>query len=126
MRKIMTQSVILAFGFVVMLPAAAQAQSGALNNLATVRTNQNLVGVAVGNGTTQGQPIVDAQPANGRPAVGVGALSGRVDHFGSTGSVSVANNARILGVDGAGGPGSANSVSVRNPGQSPALSGTGK
>jgi hypothetical protein len=107
------------------LAGPAQAQQGnALNNLVTARTNQNLAGLAVGNGVNQGQPIVDVQPASGRPKIGVGALSGRVDHFGSKGTVSVANNARIVGIDGAGGVRSPNSISVRNPTQQPILSGT--
>jgi hypothetical protein len=106
------------------LVEAAHAQpGGALNNLVTARTNQNLVGVAVGNGINQGQAIVDVQPASGQPKIGVGALSGRVDHFGSKGTLSVANNARIVGIDGAGGVRSPNSISVRNPTQQPILRG---
>jgi hypothetical protein len=103
------------------ITGAAQAQLAATNNAVTVRSNQNLVGAAAGTGTQQGASVVDVQPANGRPAVGVGVGSGKVDHFGSKASVSVANNARILGVDGAGGTRSPNSVSVRNPTQQPVL-----
>ena len=88
----------------------------------TVRTNQSLVGATIGNGRVQGQSAVDVQ-SSGRPAVGVGALSGKVDHFGSAGTVSVANNARLVGVDGAGGVHSPNSISIANPRQAPILSG---
>lgn len=102
------------------LATAASAQLSATNNLVTARTNQSLVGASVGTGTEQGQSAASVAP-RGRPAVGVGVGSGKVDHFGSKGSVSVANNARLLGVDGAGGANSANSISVRNPSQRPAL-----
>ncbi|WP_442679041.1 hypothetical protein ACSBM8_16290 [Sphingomonas sp. ASY06-1R] len=96
----------------------------ATNNLVTARTTQNLAGVAVGTGTQQGASVVDVQ-SKGRPVIGVGVGSGKVDHFGSAASVSVANNARIVGVDGPGGVHSPNSVSVRNPTQRPILSGVG-
>ena len=118
-----TVGILLASG--VIGAGAAPAQLAAANNLATVRTNQSLVGATVGNGKVQGQPVVDVQ-SKGRPAVGVGALSGKVDHFGSAGTVSVANNARLLGVDGAGGVNSPNSVSIRNPKQAPILSSPGR
>lgn len=105
---------------------AAKAQlpnaANATNNAVTVRTNQSLVGAAVGTGTTQGQSVATVS-GKGQPKIGVGVGSGKVDHFGSKGSVSIANNARLVGVDGAGGPNSANSVSVRNPTQRPVLSG---
>ncbi len=104
---------------------AANAQVAAANNLVTARTSQSLVGASVGTGTTQGQSVADVSPANGRPKIGVGVGSGKVDHFGSKGSVSVANNARLVGVDGPGGVNSPNSVSVRNPSQAPVLSGVG-
>ena len=96
--------------------------TSATNNAVTVRSNQSLVGAAVGTGTQQGASVVDVQ-SKGRPAVGVGVGSGKVDHFGSKASVSVANNARVVGVDGAGGANSPNSVSVANPARQPVLSG---
>ena len=105
------------------MAGATQAQlTSATNNAVTVRSNQGLAGAAVGTGTQQGASVVDVQ-SKGRPAVGVGVGSGKVDHFGSKASVSVANNARIVGVDGAGGANSPNSVSVANPARQPVLSG---
>ena len=107
------------------LAGSTQAQlASATNNLVTARTTQSLAGVAVGTGTQQGASVVDVQ-SKGRPAVGVGVGSGKVDHFGSKASVSVANNARLVGVDGPGGVNSPNSISVRNPTQRPILSGVG-
>jgi hypothetical protein len=103
------------------IPSVAQAQAGVLDNAVNVRSNQQLIGVGVGTGTKQGSAVATVAPSQGRPAIGVGAGSGQVDHFGSKGSVSVANNARLLGVDGAGGVNSPNSVSVRNPSQRPVL-----
>lgn len=114
----MTSIKLFAATLVAATPALAQGQPAAP---VTVRTNQSLVGATVGNGRVQGQPVVDVQ-SGGRPAVGVGALSGRVDHFGSAGSVSIANNARLIGVDGAGGVRSPTSVSVANPKQAPIFS----
>ncbi|WP_420139730.1 hypothetical protein [Sphingomonas sp.] len=119
--KMLALSCIAGVGMV----GSANAQlASATNNLVTARTTQNLAGVAVGTGTKQGASVVDVQ-SQGRPAVGVGVGSGKVDHFGSTASVSVANNARIVGVDGPGGVNSPNSISVRNPTQRPILSGVG-
>ena len=106
----------VAFLILAAAPLCAQAPAPV-----TVRTNQSLVGATVGNGRVQGQPAVDIQ-SSGRPAVGVGALSGKVDHFGSAGTVSLANNARLVGVDGNGGMQSANSISIANPRQAPVLS----
>jgi hypothetical protein len=101
---------------------AAPTPTNAANNALTVRSNQKLVGAGVGTGTKQGQSVATVS-GKGQPALGVGVGSGQVQHFGSKGSVSVANNARLLGVDGAGGYNSPNSVSVRNPTQKPVLSG---
>jgi hypothetical protein len=103
------------------VPSIAQAQAGPLENAVNIRSNQNLIGVGVGTGTKQGSAVATIAPSQGRPAIGVGAGSGQIDHFGSKGSVSVANNARLLGVDGAGGYNSPNSVSIRNPSQRPVL-----
>ena len=119
MTALKTISIILAAGATVAIPSMAGAQL--LNGLGTVRTDQSLVGVAVGNGRVAGQPIVDVQ-SKGQPLIGVGALSGKKDHFGSAASISVANDARILGIDGPGGVNSANSISIRNPKQAPILS----
>jgi hypothetical protein len=123
MRTVAISSALAAATSALLAAAPASAQLGALNNAVTVRSNQSLVGASVGTGITQGQSVVDVSPAKGRPAIGVGVGSGKVDHFGSKGTVSVANNARLLGVDGAGGTSSPNSVSVRNPTQRPILSG---
>lgn len=105
-----------------LLPAAASAQLFGSGPLIDLRTNQSLLGVAVGTGRVAGQTLVAVTPA-GQPRVGVGVLSGKVAHFGSAASVSVANDARILGVDGPGGVHSANSLSIRNPRQGPLLGG---
>lgn len=102
------------------LPAAVYAHTSSSPSI-VVRTNQSLASAAVGNGQQQGHAVAAVQ-SKGQPAVGVGALSGQVNHFGSAGSVSVANNARLLGVDGPGGYGSPTSVSVSNPRQAPVLS----
>jgi hypothetical protein len=123
MRKINVAFAALGFMIASGMVHAAQAQTSPLTNLVTARSNQNLVGVAVGNGKVAGQPIVDVQPANGRPAIGVGALSGRKDHFGKNASVSVLNDARLVGIDGKGGVRSPNSISIRNPAQQPVLAG---
>ncbi|HMI19133.1 MAG TPA: hypothetical protein VK533_06285 [Sphingomonas sp.] len=101
---------------------AAPAPTKATDNAVNVRTNQKLVGAGVGTGTKQGQSVATVS-GKGQPALGVGAGSGQVQHFGSKGSVSVANNARLLGVDGKGGYNSPNSASVRNPTQKPVLTG---
>ena len=114
-----TAALLLVAGLIV--PTIARAQALSAVPTVTVRTNQSLVGAAVGNGVQQGHAVVDVQ-SQGRPAVGVGALSGKVDHFGSAGTVSVANNARLLGVDGAGGVHSPSSLSISNPRQAPVLS----
>jgi hypothetical protein len=129
MRKL-TRAELIAFGLLTCsgFVRAAQAAdptpavTGATNNLVNARTNQKLVGAGVGTGTNQGQSVATVS-GKGQPALGVGVGSGKVQHFGSKGSVSVANNARLLGVDGAGGYGSPNSVSVRNPTQKPVLAG---
>ena len=102
------------------IPAASFAQTSFSPSI-VVPTNQSVASVAVGNGQQQGHSVATVQ-SKGQPAVGVGALSGQVNHFGSTGSVSVANNARLLGVDGPGGYGSPTSISVANPRQAPVLS----
>jgi hypothetical protein len=99
----------------------AQAQTGLLDNAVNVRANQQLIGVGVGTGTNQGSSVATVAPSQGRPAIGVGVGSGQVDHFGSRASISVANNARLLGVDGPGGVNSPTSVSIRNPSQRPVL-----
>jgi hypothetical protein len=118
-RTALFGGVLLSAGIV--LPTAAQAQLQVLDNAVNLRTNQQLIGAGVGTGTKQGSSVVTVSPSQGNPVIGVGAGSGQVDHFGSRASVSVANNARLLGVDGAGGPSSPNSLSVRNPSQRPVL-----
>jgi hypothetical protein len=124
MRKLSSYELLALGGLICTgMAGAARAQVAATNNLVTARTNQSLVGASVGTGTKQGQSVADVSPSSGRPKIGVGVGSGKVDHFGSKGSVSVANNARILGVDGKGGANSPNSVSVRNPSQKPVLNG---
>jgi len=105
-----------------MLPAAASAQLFGSGPLIDLHTNQSLLGVAIGTGRVAGQTLIAVEPAS-QPRVGVGVLSGKVDHFGSAASVSVANDARILGVDGPGGVHSARSLSIRNPRQGPILGG---
>ena len=129
MRKLSRMEIVALGGLVCTgLSGAAKSQvsaahlPNAANNAASVRTNQSLVGAAAGTGTQQGQSVATVS-GKGQPKIGVGVGSGKVNHFGSKGSVSIANNARLVGVDGAGGPNSANSVSVRNPSQKPVLSG---
>jgi hypothetical protein len=128
MRKL-TRVELVAFGLLTCSGFARAAQAdpathitGTTNNAVTVRSNQKLVGAGVGTGTRQGQSVATVS-GKGQPALGVGVGSGQVQHFGSKGSVSVANNARLLGVDGAGGYNSPNSISVRNPTQKPVLAG---
>lgn len=103
------------------LAGAAEAQFAG-NAPITVATNQSVAGAAVGNGVTQGKPVA-VVTSNGRPAVGVGALSAQSDHYGSAASVSVANNERLVGVDGPGGYRAPINVSVDNPRKAPVLSG---
>jgi len=98
---------------------AAQAQTSG-SSLVNANTNQALLGVVSGNGTQQSAPTASVN-GSGRPAVGVGALSGKQDHYGSAATVSVANSDRLVGVDGPGGRGSSTSVSVNNPRSAPVL-----
>ena len=98
---------------------AALAQTSA----STISVPQAVLSVVVGNGVQQSAPIVTV-PSQGKPLIGVGALSGSPDHYGSTASLSVLNTNRLLGVDGPGGEASALSISLRNPRQAPILSKT--
>jgi hypothetical protein len=91
------------------------------NSGLVLNTSQSLVGANIGNGITAGQSIVTIQ-AKGTPAIGVGALSGNPDHYGSAASVSLLNSVRLLGVDSATGPNGANSISLKNPNPGPILS----
>ena len=124
--RTLTRTELFAFGLLACsgFVRAAQATdpTNAVNNAVNVQTNQKLVGAGVGTGTKQGQSVATVS-GKGQPALGVGVGSGQVQHFGSKGSVSVANNARLLGVDGAGGYNSPNSISVRNSTQRPVLAG---
>lgn len=97
--------------------SAALAQSTA----PTVTLPQSGVSVVVGNGVQQSVPVLSV-PSQGTPLIGVGALSGSPDHYGSMLSLSALNTARLLGVDGPGGLGSALSISVPNPRNAPILS----
>lgn len=103
------------------ITGAAEAQFAG-NAPITVATNQSLAGVAVGNGVSQDKRVA-VVTSKGRPAVGVGALSGQSDHYGSAGSVSVLNTERLAGVDGPGGYRAPTNVSVDNPSKAPVLSG---
>jgi hypothetical protein len=108
-----------AFVTVTMMPASAQAQS-ASGAPVTVGASQSLLGATGGNGISQSKPVASVD-GGGRPLIGVGALSGKQDHYGSAASVSVLNSARLVGVDGPGGAGSSTSISVQNPTSKPVL-----
>jgi hypothetical protein len=96
---------------------AAFAQS----SVPSISVPQAIVSGTVGNGVQQSAPILTV-PSQGQPLIGVGALSGGSEHYGSTVSLSVLNSNRLLGVDGPGGAASALSISLPNPRQAPILS----
>lgn len=87
----------------------------------SVALPQSVLSAIVGNGVQQSVPIVTLT-SQGQPLIGVGALSGGPNHYGSTLSLSVLNSSRLLGVDGPGGTSSTLTISVPNPRQAPILS----
>ncbi|MEG3175949.1 hypothetical protein U1872_06895 [Sphingomonas sp. RB3P16] len=113
-KRLMTSSLALA------LLAGGTAVS-AQTTSPSISVPSSPVVVLVGNGTQQNVPVVSV-PNQGQALIGLGALSGGPDHYGSMLSVSVLNTARLLGVDGPGGQGSALSISLPNPRQAPILS----
>jgi hypothetical protein len=79
--------------FLAICVAFGAASPGFSQTLAPVNVNtaQNLLGLAVGNGVTRGAAVVLVNPS-ATPLIGVGALSGKADHFGSLVSASLLNN----------------------------------
>jgi hypothetical protein len=87
----------------------------------TVPIPQQIISAVIGNGVQQSKPIVSV-PSSAMPLVGVGALSGGPNHYGTLLSVSLLNTARLVGIDGPGGKASPLSISLANPKLAPVLS----
>ena len=118
----MNKHIFTGIAVMVSLGSTAAGAQVVSNSGLVLNTNQSLLGLSVGNGIDQSHALVTVQPS-GKPAIGVGALSGNPSHFGSALSVSALNTSRLLGVDSSGGPSGTGSLSLANPRQAPVLSG---